>query len=63
MRELRPGVWQWLSPHPDWNGDEEWPELVSSYAVELEDEFVSGVAQVADLLPEPIRRLLHKRVA
>jgi hypothetical protein len=40
MRELRPGVWHWLSTHPDWDGDEEWPELVSSYAVELEDELL-----------------------
>jgi hypothetical protein len=40
MREVRPGVWHWLSPHPDWDGEEEWPELVSSYAVELEEEFL-----------------------
>ena len=37
MRELRPGVWQWQSPHPDWNDEQWWPELVSSYAVELGD--------------------------
>jgi hypothetical protein len=40
MREVRPGVWHWLSPHPDWDGEDEWPELVSSYAVELEEEFL-----------------------
>src|SRR6185503_13869809 len=41
MRELRPGVWHWQSPHPDWVENEDWwPELVSSYAVELGDDFV-----------------------
>jgi hypothetical protein len=40
MRELRPGVWHWRSPHPDWNEEQWWPELVSSYAIELGDDFV-----------------------
>ena len=40
MRELRPGVWHWQSPHPDWNEDQWWPELVSSYAIELGDDVV-----------------------
>jgi hypothetical protein len=41
MRELRPGVWHWQSPHPEWNEQESWwPQLVSSYAIELGDEFV-----------------------
>jgi hypothetical protein len=40
MRELRPGVWHWRSPHPDWDEEQWWPELVSSYGVELGDEFV-----------------------
>ncbi len=40
MRELRPGVWHWQSAHPDWSEDEFWPELVSSYAVELGDELL-----------------------
>lgn len=40
MRELRPGVWHWRSPHPDWDGEEGWPELVSSCAIELGDELV-----------------------
>jgi hypothetical protein len=34
MRELRPGLWHWESPHPDWNPDEPWDQLVSSYAVD-----------------------------
>ena len=40
MRELRPGVWHWQSPHPDWNDEQSWPELVSSYGIELGDDFV-----------------------
>src|SRR5881275_957809 len=40
MRELRPGVWHWQSPHPDWNEEQWWPELVSSYGIELGDDLV-----------------------
>ena len=40
MRELRPGVWHWQSPHPGWNEEEWWPELVSSYAIELGDDLL-----------------------
>jgi hypothetical protein len=41
VRELRPGLWHWQAPHPDWNEEQSWwPELVSSYAIELGDEFV-----------------------
>ena len=40
MRELRQGVWHWQSPHPAWDGEEGWPELVSSYGIELGEDFV-----------------------
>jgi len=40
MRELRPGVWHWQSPHPDWNEEQWWPELVSSYGIALGDDFL-----------------------
>src|SRR5690348_14696892 len=40
MSELRPGIWHWQSPHPDWDAEQWWPELVSSYAIDLGDEFV-----------------------
>ena len=40
MRELRPGLWHWRAPHPDWDGEGWWPELVSSYGIELGDDFV-----------------------
>jgi len=40
MRELRTGVWYWESPHPDWDKGQWWPELVSSYAIDLGDDCV-----------------------
>jgi hypothetical protein len=40
MRELRPGVWHWQAPLPDWNEELEWPEVFSSYGIELGDDFV-----------------------
>jgi hypothetical protein len=40
MRELKPGVWHWQTPHPDWSSEEWWPELVSSYAIEVGDDLL-----------------------
>ena len=40
MRELRPGLWHWQAPHPDWDEEHSWPKLVSSYGIELGDDFV-----------------------
>jgi hypothetical protein len=40
MRELRPGIWHWRAPHPDWEEDRPWPREVSSYAIELGDDVV-----------------------
>ncbi len=34
MRELRPGLWHWEAPHPEWQPSELWHQLVSSYAVD-----------------------------
>src|SRR5438270_815717 len=34
MRELRPGLWQWEAPHPEWRPTEPWSENVSSYAID-----------------------------
>jgi hypothetical protein len=34
MRELRPGVWHWTAPHPQWTADQPWPHEVSSYAID-----------------------------
>jgi hypothetical protein len=53
VREVRPGVWHWQSPHPEWDGEEGWPELVSSYAIQLGGDVVlcDPVA-----VPEDLRR-------
>jgi hypothetical protein len=40
MRELRPGIWHWRSPHPDWDEQQWWPELVSSYAIEVGGDLI-----------------------
>ena len=34
MRELRPGVWHWQAPHPEWAGSVRWGQVVSSYAID-----------------------------
>ena len=34
MRELRPGLWHWQSPHPAWEPTEPWSENVSSHAID-----------------------------
>ena len=34
MREVRPGLWHWQAPHPEWRSDHWWPEVVSSYALD-----------------------------
>jgi glyoxylase-like metal-dependent hydrolase (beta-lactamase superfamily II) len=34
VRELRAGLWHWQAPHPEWSPESEWPEQVSSYALD-----------------------------
>jgi hypothetical protein len=34
VREVRPGLWHWQAPHPDWSLAERWPQEVSSYAID-----------------------------
>jgi glyoxylase-like metal-dependent hydrolase (beta-lactamase superfamily II) len=34
VRELRPGLWHWEAPHPEWEPSEPWNQVVSSYAVD-----------------------------
>jgi hypothetical protein len=40
MREVRPGLWHWRAPHPDWGEESPWEQDVSSYAAELGDDLV-----------------------
>jgi hypothetical protein len=34
VHELRPGVWHWQAPHPEWDPSEPWREVVSSHAID-----------------------------
>jgi glyoxylase-like metal-dependent hydrolase (beta-lactamase superfamily II) len=34
VRELRPGLWHWEAPHPEWKPSEPWNQVVSSYAID-----------------------------
>jgi hypothetical protein len=44
MQELRPGLWTWSAPHPDWKpedgGPEGWEQEVRSYALDAGDSLV-----------------------
>jgi hypothetical protein len=40
VRELRPGIWHWRAPHPDWEEGTPWAQDVSSYAIQLGDDLV-----------------------
>jgi glyoxylase-like metal-dependent hydrolase (beta-lactamase superfamily II) len=34
VREVKPGVWHWEAPHPEWKPGEDWGQTVSSYAID-----------------------------
>jgi hypothetical protein len=34
VRELRPGLWHWKAPHPEWQPSQPWDQRVSSYAID-----------------------------
>ena len=40
MLETRPGVYFWQAPHPDWESGEDWPEVVTSYALDDGEQLV-----------------------
>jgi hypothetical protein len=40
VRELRPGLWHWQAPHPDWEPSEPWNEVVSSYAIDDDERLL-----------------------
>ena len=58
MLETRPGVYFWQASHPDWEPDEDWPEVVSSYALDDGEQLV-----VIDPLkpPRELEELAAKR--
>jgi glyoxylase-like metal-dependent hydrolase (beta-lactamase superfamily II) len=40
VRELRPGLWHWQAPHPEWQPGEPWDQQVSSYAIDQGDRLL-----------------------
>jgi glyoxylase-like metal-dependent hydrolase (beta-lactamase superfamily II) len=34
MLELKPGLWRWEAPHPEWTPGTTWPQDVASYALD-----------------------------
>jgi glyoxylase-like metal-dependent hydrolase (beta-lactamase superfamily II) len=38
--ELRPGLWHWNAPHPQWEPTEPWDQNVSSYAIDDGDRLL-----------------------
>jgi glyoxylase-like metal-dependent hydrolase (beta-lactamase superfamily II) len=40
VRELRPGLWHWQAPHPEWRASEPWDPNVSSYAIDDGDRLL-----------------------
>ena len=47
VQELRPGLWRWTAPHPEWEHAESWgPEVASVYA-----ELPQAVVVIDPLIP------------
>jgi glyoxylase-like metal-dependent hydrolase (beta-lactamase superfamily II) len=40
IEEIAPQLWWWSAPHPEWNPRADWDQIVSSYALAVEDAFV-----------------------
>jgi glyoxylase-like metal-dependent hydrolase (beta-lactamase superfamily II) len=34
MRQVQTGVWMWQAAHPAWTAGDDWPEIVTSYAID-----------------------------
>jgi glyoxylase-like metal-dependent hydrolase (beta-lactamase superfamily II) len=51
LRELRPGLWHWTAPHPDWRPGEPWDQHVSAYAIDDGERllFFDPIAPPAEL--------------
>ncbi|MGE5274386.1 MAG: hypothetical protein ACM3QU_11605 [Verrucomicrobiota bacterium] len=60
MRAVRPGLWHWEAPHPQWRPSEPWGPEVSSYAID-DGERLLLVDPLA--VPGEIERLAADREA
>jgi hypothetical protein len=61
VKELRPGVWHWTSRHPVWSKEEGWPQVVSSYVIDLGDDFVLFDPLAARRSSEPSHKTKRAR--
>jgi glyoxylase-like metal-dependent hydrolase (beta-lactamase superfamily II) len=34
MRQVQTGVWMWQAAHPAWKAGDDWPEIITSYAID-----------------------------
>lgn len=59
MIELRPGLWHWQAPHPEWNAEQRWPREVSSYAI---DDGTHLILVDPQTVPEELLALAEDRV-
>jgi glyoxylase-like metal-dependent hydrolase (beta-lactamase superfamily II) len=55
---LRPGLWHWEAPHPQWEATEPWSENVSSYAIDDHERLLlfDPLAVPSELLDLAARR-------
>ena len=55
VQEIRPGLWRWTAPHPDWHPSLDrpggWPQMVGCVAYEAPDALVLVDPLVADWGP------------
>src|SRR5438445_602335 len=73
VQELRPGLWRWTAPHPEWEHAENWgPEVGSVYAelpeavvvidplvpTEEDEQFWSALDRDIERLARPVHVLL-----
>jgi glyoxylase-like metal-dependent hydrolase (beta-lactamase superfamily II) len=58
MRELRPGLWHWQAPHPEWTPAKAWQREVSSYAI---DDGARLVLIDPQTVPEELLSLIRER--
>jgi hypothetical protein len=57
VQELRPGLWHWQAPHPEWTESEPWDKNVSSYAADDGDALllfdpIDPPSEIEELDPE-----------
>ena len=63
VRQLRPGLWRWVAPHPEWEAGMHWPQQVGSVYAEFPDALVVIDPQVPGDESEAFWAALDRDVA